>query len=127
MEKHLTSFKITVSVRYLETEILNETGLPQTVFHRKAIDDFLKGDGKIDEELKITKRTDPQYVKKSYTEQIYLDEVREKKLEAVAEKENTKKTVVLFQALLNFCLKNAHLIDENIVKNIIQGSYITKK
>lgn len=127
MKNRLTSFRITTSVKYLEIEILKATGYTQAAFHRKMIDDFLKGDTKIEEDLKITRRSDPRYVKKSFTEQIYLDSIREQRVKDIAKRENTKKTIVLFQALMNYCLKYAGVVQEDVVKNIIDGNYKIEK
>lgn len=105
-----TSFKITASVKYIEEEILKETGLSQAVFHRKAIDYFLNGEQLVNKEFLKTraKKEEPDYIKKSITEQIYLDEEREQSILTCAEKNSTtetvcKKTTVLFQALYDYC------------------------
>lgn len=127
MKNRLTSFNITTSVKYLEIEILKSTGLPQTVFHRKAIDYFLINNPTIDDELKITRRSDPKYVKKSVTERIYLDSEREKAIIDVARREGTKKTIVLFQALMNYCLKNVNEVNRVVVEKIIHGDYVLEK
>lgn len=119
----LTSFKITTAIKYMETEILKETGLTQAAFHRKAIDAFLAGKQKIDDRLKIKAQSSPLYIKRSCTELIYLDEERREKLGPVMERENVGITIVLFQALYDYCLQMAYVLDDDIIKKIIDGDY----
>lgn len=118
-KKKATTFNITEMLKYMEMEILRKTELPRTLFHKRAIEYFLAGDQKVEERLKITKRSDPRYVKKTVTEQIALDRTLEKKLLAVAEREECGITVVLFQALLNYCLKCANVLEQDVIDNII--------
>jgi hypothetical protein len=120
---HLTSFNITTTVKYTENEILKKTGLSQAAFHRKAIDAFLAGDQKIDRRLKIKEISNPEYVKRSFKELIYLDDERRKLLEPIMERENVGITVVLFQALYDYCFEMASVLDHDVVKNIIEGNY----
>lgn len=120
---HLTSFNITTTVKYTENEILKKTGLSQAAFHRKAIDAFLAGDQKIDRRLKIKEISNPEYVKRSFKELIYLDDERRKLLEPIMERENVGITVVLFQALYDYCFEMASVLDYDVVKNIIEGNY----
>ena len=121
--KHLTSFNITNSLKYMEKEILKQTGLTQAVFHRKAIDAFLAGDQKINERFKIKKITDPRYVKRSFKELIYLDDDQKELLKPIMERENVGITIVLFQALYDYCYAMTSVLDEEVVKNIIEGNY----
>lgn len=120
---HLTSFNITTTVKYTENEILKKTGLSQAAFHRKAIDAFLAGDQKIDRRLKIKEISNPEHVKRSFKELIYLDDERRKLLEPIMERENVGITVVLFQALYDYCFEMASVLDHDVVKNIIEGNY----
>ena len=120
---HLTSFNITTTVKYTENEILKKTGLSQAAFHRKAIDAFLAGDQKINERFKIKKITDPRYVKRSFKELIYLDDDQKELLKPIMERENVGITIVLFQALYDYCYAMTSVLDEEVVKNIIEGNY----
>ena len=121
--KHLTSFNITNSLKYMEKEILKQTGLTQAAFHRKAIDAFLAGDQKINERFKIKKITDPRYVKRSFKELIYLDDDQKELLKPIMERENVGITIVLFQALYDYCYAMTSVLDEEVVKNIIERNY----
>ncbi len=107
----------------MEKEILKQTGLTQAAFHRKAIDAFLAGDQKINERFKIKKITDPRYVKRSFKELIYLDDDQKELLKPIMERENVGITIVLFQALYDYCYAMTSVLDEEVVKNIIEGNY----
>ena len=60
-----TCFRITRAVRTLEDALLKETMLTKKAFHKKAFDDFLRGERIIDSDLKVTKRTADGYIKRS--------------------------------------------------------------
>lgn len=114
-----TTFKITTSLQYLEGEILKKTGMLKTAFHKHAIQDFLAGDQKIEERLKIRRFSDPRYVKKDALEQIYLDSFYKEKLKEVAEREGCGITVVLFQALLDYCVKCSFVLEVETVDQFL--------
>lgn len=105
-----TSFKLTKSLLDLECEILSHMDIPRTTFHRRAIDKFIREGGTINPRLLVTKRNDPQYVKKEEIEQIYLDEERENQLREIADQNNCTVSVVLFQALLDYCCMQAPIV-----------------
>ena len=77
----------------------------------------------IDRRLKIKEISNPEYVKRSFKELIYLDDERRKLLEPIMERENVGITVVLFQALYDYCFEMASVLDHDVVKNIIEGNY----
>lgn len=119
MSKRLTTFKITASLKCLEMLILEKTELPKTLFQRRAIQDFLAGDRVVSDRLKIRSTKDPQYIKKDVMETIYLDADLEKEIKKVEKEQNCGLTQVLFQALLNYCVKCSDLIDEETLNSII--------
>lgn len=100
----LTSIKITESLREMESKLLKVTGLSKTAFHRKAIDKFLERDMTIDDDLMISTRKDPRYIKKTVKECVYLDDVRRERLEKVSAERNVKITILLFQAIMDYCV-----------------------
>lgn len=116
-----TSFKITSSLNYLENEILKETGLSHTEFQRKAIDAFLQGKQEISPRLKIKRRSDPNYIRKTVKEPIYLDQDREKKIRIVANREGCGITIVLFQALYDYCIAcvMGGIVSKEVIDNIL--------
>ena len=75
--------------------------IPRTTFHRRMIDYFLENE-EVHPYLLIKKTSDPNFVKRDAVEQIYLDEIRELKLEEVAERYKCRVGVLLFQALISY-------------------------
>lgn len=99
-----TTFKATTSALQFEYILLNEMDIPRTAFHRKMIDYLIKNEIEIHPFLLIRRRSDPNYVKREATEQIYLDDVREVQIKEVAQKYNCHMGTVLFQALLSYSI-----------------------
>ena len=81
-----TTFKISSSVQEMENIIIKRMGIPRTVFHRWAIEYYLKYDRTIHPNLRIKTKKDPEYVIRDATEQINLDEKNEEALLDIAEK-----------------------------------------
>ncbi len=109
-KKIITTYKVTRSMFIIEHRLLKETGASLVAFQKKAIATFLRGDCKVNPRLKIRAYTDPDYVRKTVREQIILTEAENEALEEVAADEKTTKTVVIFQAMLNFCEMQARLL-----------------
>lgn len=113
-EKKRTRVCITSSLQKLMYAVIEEIGYSKTTYLYRAIKTFLEGECEIDERLRITKRTDPLYVKKDVTEQILIDCEQDKILDELAGKIDVKKTVIIFQALLNYTCVNAELLGVKI-------------
>ena len=107
MKTRKTSFRVTETALNFENLILSHMDIPRTTFHRRMIDYFIEHNVRVHEYLLITNRNDPNYVKKTTCEQIYLDEGRDKKLEAIAKKYNCTIGVLLFQAMMTYCIETA--------------------
>lgn len=106
-----TTFNVTRSALEFEQMILNNMDIPRTTFHRRMIDYYLKYDRKVNPNLLLRERSNPDYVRKDAVEQLYLDEKREKELLVVAaENSNCGISVVLFQALLTYCVVQAPIV-----------------
>ncbi len=118
-----TTFKISSSVQEMERAIIHRMGIPRTVFHRWAIEYYLKYDRTIHPNLRIKTKKDPEYVIRDATEQIYLDEKDEEALLDIAEKyygERKNIGTVLFQAVLTYCTVQAPVIlGKHAVKKMI--------
>lgn len=119
MGKRLTTFNITAALKCLEMLIIEKTELPKTLFQKRAIQDFLAGDRVVSERIKIRSIKNPQYIKKDVTESIYLDADLEAELQEVAKDQQCGLTHILFQALLDYCIKCSDLIDEGTLNSII--------
>ena len=115
----LTTIKITSTAKCLEEAICKATGMPKAEFHRRAIDSFLEKGGKVEEDMKITAKTDPRYIKKEERDLIYLDDERREQLEKVLLREKTKITTVLFQAILDYCMEMCDTVPEDVMCSII--------
>lgn len=108
-----TSFLVTSSLYLLEEKVIKAMDIPRTTYQRRAVLDFLKGDRIINERLLIVSRSHPDYVKKDYLEQIYIDEEIYNQLKEVAQENINDKgkpihvTTVLFQAMLDYTSKMA--------------------
>ena len=108
-----TSFRVTKATLELENALIQKMDIPRTTFHRRMIDYYLEYDRTVKPQLLIRKMTDPNYI-----QQIYLDEKREQLLLEVAEEQarvHQKKcgiNIVLFQALLTYCVVMAPVVLE---------------
>lgn len=114
-----TSFRVTKATLELENALIQKMDIPRTTFHRRMIDYYLEYDRTVKPQLLIRKMTDPNYIQKDEMKQIYLDEKREQLLLEGAEEQarvHQKKcgiNIVLFQALLTYCVVMAPVVLEN--------------
>lgn len=115
----LTTIKLTSTTKYLEKAICEETGMPVAKFHRRAIDNFIEKGGKVEDELKITAKTDPRYIKKEEREFVYLDDERREKLEEISAREGVGITIVLYQAIMDYCMDMSSLVSDEVIKSIL--------
>ncbi len=122
VEKKKTSFLITESLAYMTQEILNVTEIPRTLLHKRAFAEFLEGDQVVNERLKITNRKDPRYVHRTHTESIYLEPEQEVGLAEAALKNGCGITLVMFQALMDYCTNHADVLDREVLDTIIYGT-----
>lgn len=98
-----TTLKVTKATMLMENLLVKRMKISRTEFHRQAVDHFLEGDQLIYEELLIRNWRDPRYVHKDALEQVYLDLGREAALRVVADRCGCGITIVIFQALLEYC------------------------
>ena len=99
-----TSFAVTRSALDFEKLILSYMDIKRTTFHRKMIDYYFKNQIRVHPYLLISDKTDPHYIRKKAVEQIYLDSVREEKIQKEAEMYGCRTGVILFQAMMSYCL-----------------------
>lgn len=119
-EQRLTTIRVTTTLKRMEELILEESGLSKAAFHRRAIDAFVKNNGVVDAQLKIKAKTDPRYVKKPERELVYLDEERKQLLERIALRENTGITIVLYQAIMDYCIEMKKILPEDKLNEILE-------
>lgn len=119
-EQKLTTIRITTTLKRMEGLILEESGLSRAAFHRKAIDSFIKNNGVVDSQLKIKAKTDPRYIRKPERELIYLDKERKEMLEKIALRENTGITIVLYQAIMDYCIEMQKILPKDKLDEILE-------
>lgn len=73
------------------------------MFVRRAIRYFLGGDHQISERVRITQRTNPQYIKRDCMYKVHMDLDQKAALEKVAEEQHCKMSQVFFQVMLDYC------------------------
>ncbi len=97
-----TTFHITKSAQQFENLLLEHMGIPRTEFHRNMIDYFFQNNVRVHPYLLIRKIYDPNYIRKTELEQIYLDEFRREQLEKAGKENGCGIGVILFQAMISY-------------------------
>ena len=82
---------------------LEREEVTKIVFVRRAIRYFLGGDHQISERVRITQRTNPQYIKRDCMYKVHMDLDQKAALEKVAEEQHCKMSQVFFQVMLDYC------------------------
>ncbi len=80
-----------------------------------------KGEQVVMPRLKIKERNDPLYVKKTTREAVYLELSHAEALQKAAERNGCGITVVMFQALHDYCIKQAETLPDGAVEAILRG------
>lgn len=110
----VTTFKITKNIRVVEDYLIKQMGMTKKSFHKKAYDDFINSDWKIDKDLLIKDKNNPNYIVRSISEQTHLTSAQKETLKKIAIDNNISMSAVLFQALSDFCLKNADMFPSDM-------------
>lgn len=97
-----TTFHVTKSALQFENLLLRYSGTPRAEFHRNMIDYFFQNNIQIHPQLLVRKIYDPNYIKKTETEQIYLDDFRREQLEKAAKENGCGIGIILFQAMISY-------------------------
>lgn len=120
MDKPLTTIRLTKGMRYIENALIKETGMNKKGFHRKAYESYIAGDHTIDDQLKITKRKDPDYISKSVTEQTFIDDDIKLEMKKIAREQGVKYSTVLCQAITNYCIELSPMLPDGMIDAIIE-------
>lgn len=115
--KKLHTFYITKNLNVLTKYLVQREEVTKIVFLRRAIRYFLAGDQKIDPRIEISKRTDPEYIKRDVLFPVYLDSKEKEILENLAEEKHCRESQVFFQILLDYCSFLISLDDGGIYFN----------
>lgn len=106
-----TTFSITAKLAEMENKILQETGLTRAAYHRKAIQKYLDQECPgINERLLIRQKCNPEYVRKSVVEPVYLSSEDREALEKIAKNYKTTIGTVFFEAMLEYTVLQAELL-----------------
>lgn len=89
--------------------------ITRVVFVRRAVRYFMDGDHTVAARLRITKRSDPEYIKRGRLFSVYMDEEQMKQLKQVAEEQKCTLSQVFFQVILNYCAMLISLDDTGLV------------
>lgn len=106
MKAKLTSFYIPAVLAFFENEILNETGIVKTKFHRQMIQYFFENEIELVPQIFEI----PQADEEKFKEQIYLDEEQEDRIDEFIKaykKTHIKGCMaknVLTQAMIAYCV-----------------------
>lgn len=82
----------------------------KVVFVRQAIQSFMDSDHTVDDRLRITEKSNPDYVNRGVLYYVNMDEEQSIQLKLVAYEEQCTVSQLFFQIMLNYC---ARLIEEN--------------
>ena len=77
--------------------------ITKVVFVRRAIRCFLAGDHTIMPRLRITKRSDPEYIPRHSLFSVKIDAEQREQLEQIAEEQQASLSQVFFAVMVNYC------------------------
>lgn len=83
--------------------LIEREEINRVVFVRRAIRYYMESDRNIEPRLRITKRSDPDYVKRGAFVPVYLEQETREQLEWAAQEQNCTLSQAFFQAILNYC------------------------
>lgn len=102
-QNKLYSAYITEEVNTLMDYLIEREEVTQIVFVRRAIREYLKGDKKIDPRITNTKRSDPDFIRRSHMWTGEVDVSQLNALKEIAEIRGCKPAHVFFQVLVDYC------------------------
>lgn len=96
-------FKITTGMGQEIERLIKRNGWTKSTFMSRALDYFFSGEMNIDERFLITKRSDPNYVSRDGMLNVRIEKEQFEQIEKVAQMYDCKFTIVVFQALFDYC------------------------
>lgn len=109
-KKRLFSSYLSKEVAEMADFLTEREEVSKVVFVRRAIRFFMEGDHKVDERLRITEKTKPNYIKRGIMYNVYMEDEQRQQLKLVAQEENCTLSQVFFQVMIDYCV---WLIDQN--------------
>lgn len=102
-KKKLFSSYISKEVCDIMEFLIGREEISRVVFVRRAIRYYMESDRSIEPRLRITKRSNPDYVKRGALVTVYLEQETREQLEWAAQEQNCTLSQAFFQAILNYC------------------------
>ena len=103
-KKYFTSY-LSKEVADLAKFLTEREEVTKVVFVRRAIRTFMEGDHHIDDRLRITAKTDPNYVVRGSLYTVYLEENQKEQLKQVATEQGCTLSQVFFQVMMDYCIR----------------------
>lgn len=114
MADKLYAFHVSQEVFDLVEYLRKKEEITRKVFTRRAIQHFLDGSREIDEKILITNHYDPEYIFRDVLFSVIIDKDLLDAVKQVASEKGCKKTHVLFQSLVGYCVELIDPDDGNI-------------
>lgn len=102
-KKALFSSYISKEVNEVAEYLIRREEISKVVFVRRAIRSFMDSDQVVEPRVKITKRSDPDYIKKESLFVTYIEEKQKEQLKSVAAEQGCTLSQVFFQTILHYC------------------------
>ncbi len=114
MADKLYSFRVSQEVFDLVEYLRNKEEITRKVFTRRAIQSFLDGSREIDEKILIANHYDPDYIYRDVLFSVLIDQDQLDTVRKAAIEKDCKKSHVLFQSLVGYCVQLIDPEDGNI-------------
>lgn len=102
-KKRLFSSYISKEISDVMEFLIRREEVSKVVFVRRAVRCFMETDRSIEPRLRITKRSDPDYVERGILVTVYMEEETREQLKWVAQEQHCTLSQAFFQAILNYC------------------------
>lgn len=101
--KRLFSGYISKEVSDIMEFLIEREEISKVVFVRRAVRCFMDTDRSIEPRLRITKRSDPEYIERSVLVVVYMEDEQREQLKWAAKEQGCTLSQAFFQAILNYC------------------------
>ena len=101
--KRLFSSYISKEVYDIMEFLIGREEISRVVFVRRAIRCFMETDRSIESRLRITKRSDPDYIERGALVTVYMEDEQREQLKWAAKEQGCTLSQAFFQAVLNYC------------------------
>lgn len=102
-KKRLFSGYVSKEIFELMNYLIEREEVTKVVFVRRAIRNFMDGPHYISPRLRITQRSDPDYVERKCMVVVHMEDEQREQLKKVAEEQHCTLSQVFFQVILDYC------------------------